>query len=175
MNTLTTAEPECCFCNKTESDTGVSRVPCGGKCGKHICWDCADDSEVDDDDEDFWCNDCDKSKEGAKKIDSPSHPPEQSQPNNMTTSAVLVRYSYEQMEACPGSTDILVRRNYFEDGGAGKYINHYYKMLKWNRKSAWLINCDINGKTDIGGGEKYAMKDVPRMVMKMNAPLLLTC
>jgi hypothetical protein len=81
---------------------------------------------------------------------------------------VIIRYSYEQMEACPGSGDIIVRDNYFEDGGPGKWYRHYYKMLKWNKKSAWLIECDENGKTEPGGGEKYARKDVPRKVIKKN-------
>jgi hypothetical protein len=46
-------------------------------------------------------------------------------------------------------------------------------MLKWNKKSAWLIECDQNGKTDPGCGEKYARKDVPRDILKKNGPLLL--
>jgi hypothetical protein len=88
---------------------------------------------------------------------------------------VIVRYSYAEMEALPGSGDLLVRRRYSENGGPGKFYSYYYKMLKWNRKSAWLIPCDINGKTDVGGGEKVSWRDCPRIVLKKNCPLLLTC
>lgn len=88
------------------------------------------------------------------------------------SSPVIVTYKYAEMEALPGSGDLLVRRYLSEMGN--KYTL-YFKMLKWNKRSAWLISCDSNGVTHINDkSERVSWRDCPRYVLKKSAPLALT-
>ena len=78
---------------------------------------------------------------------------------------MLVRYNYPQMETLPGSGDLLECRHV--SLATGKRYSRYFKMLKWKKNKAWLVSCDINGITLIGGTSDWvSWRDVPRLVLK---------